>query len=98
MLTIDRKLNLVVPIDRGDSKFYIHAMPITLQTYEKYWLVLSKTFSAFAENGIVITSAPSVAKFTLKQVAQETSRDTGGNWWDGDDGGFKNLPRLRIGL
>lgn len=86
MLTIDRKLNLVVPIDRGDSKFYVHAMPISTETFEKYYLVLAKTFSAIAENGIVVTSAPSVAKLLLKQVAEETQRDNGVDWWTGDDG------------
>lgn len=86
MLTIDRKLNLVMPIDRGDSKIYVHAMPISTQVFEKYYLVLAKTFSAFAENGIIVTSAPSVAKLVLKQVSEETFRETGDNWWNGDDG------------
>lgn len=86
MLKIDRKLNLVIPIDRGDSKIYVHAMPVSTQTFEKYYLVLAKTFSAFAENGIIVTSAPSVAKLILKQVSEETPRETGDNWWNGDDG------------
>lgn len=87
MLVIDRKLNLVVPIDRANGeKIYVHAMPIGTETFEKNYLVLAKVFSAFVDNGIVVTSAPSVARLILKQVAQNTPRNGDGNWWDGDDG------------
>lgn len=87
MLVIDRKLNIVVPVERSNgSKFYVHAAPIGTETFEKYFLVLAKTFSAMAESGIVITSGPSVARLTLKQIAMGTQRADNLNWWDGDDG------------
>lgn len=87
MISIDRKLDLVVPLERADgTKIYVHAMPISTPTFEKFYMVLAKTFSAFAENGIVITSAPTVARLTLRHVAENTSRDGSGNWWAGDDG------------
>lgn len=87
MLSINRKMNIVVPIEREDgSKIYIHSTPISTPTFEKYFLVLAKTFSAFAENGVVVTSAPSIARLTLKQVAESTPRTGDSSWWVGDDG------------
>jgi len=86
MITIDRKLNLVIPVEKEDgSIIYIHSTPISTATFEKYWLVLSRTFSAFADAGIMVTSAPSVARLTLKQIAEETPR-LDGDWWGGEDG------------
>jgi len=87
MVTINRNLNLVIPISRGETeKLYIHSTPIMPETFERYHLVLAKTFSAFAENGIVVTSAPSIAQMVLKDVATSTYRSPGLNWWDGPDG------------
>jgi hypothetical protein len=87
-MRIDRKLNLVIPIDRGDeSKLWVHVTPIRKEIFEAYHLVLAKTFSAFAQNGLDPRSAPSVGALILKSIAQGTQRDNdAGNWWDGDDG------------
>ena len=87
MITINRSLNLVVPIEKSDgTKVYVHSTPIGTEVFERYHLVLAKTFSSFAENGIVVTSAPSIAYMVLRQVAQNTMRAPGLNWWDGPDG------------
>lgn len=91
MVTIDKRLNLIVPIIRGDAtKLYVHSAPIMRETFEQYHLVLAKTFSAFAQNGLDPRSGPSVAAMILKDVAQATSRGIGPDgpvsWWDGPDG------------
>lgn len=86
-ISIDKRLNLVIPIIRGDqTRLYIHSTPIMPETFQTYYLVLAKVFSAFAQNGLDPMSAPSVAAMVLKDVAQNTSRATGLNWWDGPDG------------
>jgi hypothetical protein len=86
-VTINRQLNLVVPINRADqTKFYIHSSPIRPETFDFYHLVLAKTFSAFAHNGLDPMSGPSVAAMMLRSVAKSTSRGPGVNWWDGPDG------------
>lgn len=87
MVTINRKLNLVLPLLRGDETYlYVHSTPIRPETFEKYYLVMSKTFSTLAQNGLDPRSGPSVAALILKDVAQNTSRAGGLNWWDGPDG------------
>ena len=86
-VTINRRLNLVIPLDRGDgSKLYIHSTPIRPETFDFYHMVLAKTFSAFAHNGLDPMSGPSVAAMILRDVAKTTMRSPGVNWFDGDDG------------
>lgn len=86
-LTISKNLSLVIPIIRADeTKLYIHSMPIRPETFEQFHLVLAKTFSAFAHNGLDPMSGPSVAALILRSVAQATPRAPGVNWWEGSDG------------
>lgn len=90
-VTIDRKLNLVVPLVRGDeTKLYVHSEPLLRQTFEFYYLALSRTFAQLAQHGLDPRSGPSVASFVLKDVALNTPRLRPGeqiaNWWDGQDG------------
>ena len=87
MTSINRHLNIVIPINRlDDTKLYVHAKPIKSEVFEAYHLVLAKTFSAFAHNGLDPMSGPSVAALVLRSVAESTPRATGGNWWEGPDG------------
>lgn len=86
-VTVDKRLNLVVPIIRGDeTTLYIHSTPIRPETFDTYHLVLAKTFSSFAQNGLDPRSGPSVAAMILKDVAKATPRAPGVDWWDGPDG------------
>lgn len=86
-MIIDKKLNLVVPIIRADeTRLYVHSTPIKPETFEQYHLVLAKTFSSFAQNGLDPRSGPSVAAMILKDVAIATPRAPGLSWWDGPDG------------
>ena len=87
MITIDKNLNLVIPLTRADgSKVYVHSTPVRFESFEKYHLVLAKTFSSFAMNGLDPRSGPSVAAMILKDVAKSTVRVPGMDWWDGEDG------------
>jgi len=87
VITIDKRLNLVIPIIRADeTRLYVHSTPIRQETFEQHHMVLAKTWSAFAQNGLDPRSGPSVAAMILKDIAQETSRAPGLNWWDGPDG------------
>jgi len=86
-IAISRQLNLVIPITRDDgTTIYVHSSPVSAAVFEVYYLVLAKTFSELAKNGLDPRSGPSVAGLVLKQVAQETMRGAGVSWWDGADG------------
>lgn len=87
MITINRHLNLVIPIRRADETvMYVHSTPIRPETFEKYHMVMAKTFSSFAQNGLDPRSGPSVAALIMTDVAKSTTRAPGLNWWDGPDG------------
>jgi len=86
-MIIDKQLNLVIPILRGDqTQLYVHSTPIRPETFETYYLVLSKTWSAIMANGLDARSAPSMAALMLKDVAKNTPRAPGVSWFDGPDG------------
>jgi len=87
MATINRKLNIVLPIARQDrTTLYVHATPVLTETFETYYMVLAKTWADFLQNGLDPRISPSVAMLTLKRIAKETQRASGINWWDGPDG------------
>ena len=86
-MKIDRKLNLVIPIEREDeTSLCVYVTPIRKEVFETYYLVMAKTFSALARNNLDPRSGPSVAALMLRDVAQTTPRGGDANWWDGDDG------------
>jgi len=79
-MKIDRKLNLVLPIEREDEVLYVHAMPISQDVFETYFLPISKTFTAIYSEGLSVIAGPRVAALMLKQVSQAIGV------WDGPGG------------
>ena len=70
-MKIDRKLNLVIPIDRDDgSRIYVHSTPISLAVFEAHYLVMAKTFAAIYNEGLGVTAGPRVAAMTMKKIAE----------------------------
>lgn len=89
-MRIDKKLNLVVPLSRGEETIYVHSMPIGREVFEKYYLVMAKTFSSLMAEGLNISSGPRVAAMMLKSIAEASPRrgvnGEPSNWLVGDDG------------
>lgn len=86
-MKIDRKLNLVIPIERDDGPLYIFSMPVDRLVFERYFLVISKTFSRVYQENLGFLGGPRVCALMLKEVAQNTPRsDRSGSLWDGPDG------------
>ncbi len=87
MISINKRLNLVIPIEREDgTTLYVHAMPIARETFETYYMVLAKTWNTFANNQLNHVSAPTIAYLTLRDVARQTQRLPGMSWDEGPDG------------
>lgn len=69
-MKIDRKLNIVVPVDTEDGKtVYVHSAPIGREVFETYFLPLSKTFAAIYAEGLGSIAGPRIASLMLKRVA-----------------------------
>lgn len=69
MIRIDKKLNLVIPIEDQGGTFYVHATPLSHQVFEKYYKVLARTFTVIVSMYSEV-SGPRVALMTLREVAE----------------------------
>jgi hypothetical protein len=78
---INSNLNLVFPVDTASNgTVYVHATPLSREVFERYFLVISRTFTAIYAEGLQIMGGPRVAALMLKKVAEERGE------WDGPDG------------
>src|SRR3954465_11092498 len=79
-LRIDKRLNLVIPIETSIGTVFVHSCPIRREIFEKYFLIISKTFAAIYSEGLNVIAGPRVALMMLKQIAINA------NAWEGNDG------------
>jgi len=77
---INRNLNLVMEVDNGDSKIFVHSMPISRQVFDTYYLPISKAFSAIYSQGLHTAAGPRVAKNLLRDAAKDVGI------WEGPEG------------
>lgn len=86
-MQIDKNtLNLVMPIERGDgSTVHVYAIPIARAVFERYYMVMAKTFNTIYSGGLGIMSGPRVAAMILKDTAIEMGA------WDGAEGVDRGL-------
>lgn len=71
-MKVDRKLNLVVPVERDDgTTVHVHATPISRETFHQHFLTMAKAFSSIYTNGLGITAGPRVAALMIRKVAAD---------------------------
>lgn len=102
-MKINRKLNLVIPILGEPSKDidpetskevekdnvvgYVHAEPISEETFDAHYLVIAKTFGAIYGEGLGYSVGPRIAGKLLRTIAQNMGV------WDGSTGVEASLLR-----
>jgi hypothetical protein len=82
-MRIDKKLNLVIPIYGDDSDAptaWVHSTPIRRETFERYHMVIAKTFASIYTEGLDFRVGPRVAMLRLREIAEEMKR------WEGPTG------------
>lgn len=79
-MKIDRRLNLVVSVERETGVRYVHSTPLTRQAFEAHALILGKTFALLFQQGLNFVSGPRIAAICLKQIAENMGI------WDGLEG------------
>ena len=84
-LKINRKLNLVIPIEVGGGTIYAHSTPIGKEVFEAYYTVIAKAFSEIYSGGLNWVVGPRVAAFILRDVAKRTGA------WAGEAGVERGL-------
>lgn len=83
-MIVDSKLNLVLPLDvvRGGKTemMYVHCTPISREVFDRYFLVLSKTYASILREGLGWSVGAAVAYKMLKKVSQDDDA------WDDKNG------------
>lgn len=69
-MKIDKRLNLVVPVEDDTGTFYVHAAPISHSVFERYYKVLARTFTVIVSYYSEV-SGPRVALMTLREMAEQ---------------------------
>jgi hypothetical protein len=69
-VTLNKKLNLVIPVDTDKGKIWIHSTPISKEIFESNYLLLTKTLADLYLNGIGPSFAPRIALLSLKDTAK----------------------------
>ena len=71
-LEIDRKLNLVLTVERADgSVAYVHSTPIRHEVFKRYYKVIAQAFSQIYAGGLGPLAAPRVAALLIRDLAQQ---------------------------
>jgi hypothetical protein len=84
-MRIDKRLNLVTEVQTENGTMFVHSAPISREVFEKYFLVISKTFAAIISEGLSFISGPRIAALMLKKVATDSGV------WEGNDGVNRGL-------
>ena len=99
-MAIDRNLNLIYTIDRGeDPAPRVFAIPVGQAIFDIYYRVLARTYVEIYGDRLQIAGAK-IAVNMLRDVAKATPRmDGSGTWWEGPDGveaGFLGAVRRQM--
>lgn len=80
-MKINKQLNLVVQVenDNGDI-IHVHSTPLLRETFNQYFLVMSKAFSAIYGEGLGAISGPRIASRMLRHIAENLGE------WHGQQG------------
>lgn len=79
-MRIDKRLNIITEVQTETGSVFVHSAPISRDVFEKYFLVISKTFAALIGEGLAFISGPRVAALMLKKIANDMGT------WEGKDG------------
>ena len=67
-MKINKRLNLVIPVETETGLVYVHSMPISEECFYAHFLLLSKTWAALIDEGL-LQLGPRVAILMLRKVA-----------------------------
>jgi hypothetical protein len=80
VITINKQLNLVLPLPRGNTFIYVYSTPISREVFDANFMIISKVFTELYTQGLGLSAAPRIAAKMMKKIAMEE------NSWDGPEG------------
>jgi hypothetical protein len=85
-MKIDQTLNFVVPVETEDrGVVYVHAAPISPETFDVYWDVLGQTYSKIFGGGHGSAGGSRIAAKALRDIAKDQGV------WEGPQGVEMNV-------
>jgi hypothetical protein len=76
-ITINRKLNLVLPIELDEHrKIYFHSMPISIEVFDANFWLLTQTLASLYAHGIGPSMSPRIALRALRDCAKQMDETT----------------------
>ena len=84
-ITIDKRLNLVIPVEDGGSALYVHSTPIPRAVFKRYSKIIARTFNEIYGGGYGVIAGPRIAADLLESAARAS------NEWDGPTGVERGL-------
>jgi hypothetical protein len=79
-ISINKQLNLVLPLPRGNTFIYIYSTPISAEVFDANFVIIGKTFTQLYAEGFGVSAAPRLAAKMMKKIASEN------NEWEGPEG------------
>jgi hypothetical protein len=75
-VTINRKLNLVIPIETDNhGKIWIHSVPLSREVFASNYMLLTRTLANLYNFGIGPAMAPRIAMLRLKDTAKDMDEE-----------------------
>jgi len=70
-MRVDRRLNIVVPVETAEGEVFVHSTPISSDAFRRYYLLIAKTFAKIYNQGLGALAGPRVAAHLLRDAAIE---------------------------
>jgi hypothetical protein len=91
-MKLDRKLNLVIELEREGVPAFIHATPLDAMVFKRYYKPIARAYGAMFAEGYTVYGSPRIASFLLEDAARDM------RMWEGPDGVEGGLlPEIRRG-
>jgi len=84
-MQLNRKLNLVVPVERDTGTMYVHSTPISREMFERYFKVIGRAYASIFAQQLGALAGPRVAAMLLKEAAVDMGV------WDNEGGVERGL-------
>jgi hypothetical protein len=85
-MRINKPLNFVIPLYDGDQPYcWVHSTPIRQETFERWHLLIAKTFASIYGEGLDYRVGPRVASLRLRGIAEAMGQ------WEGPQGAQAGL-------